>query len=165
MSIFFFFLTRALVLRPPPGFLFYYHVHSRPALDAHIHTLLLVAVFSGSAGAMLEVFIRNNFILELFGSCMFILQGTWFYQVGLTAKTATPCDILNVPSFLFASDRICTLPAKRTGVGPEPARQRDVRHHVLLLASSCGHAFGCLHLLYSLVVRHLFNCSLHDQDQ
>lgn len=68
------------------GFLFYYHVHSRPALDAHIHTLLLVAVFSGSASAMLEVFMRDNIILELFGSCMFILQGTWFYQVGLTAE-------------------------------------------------------------------------------
>lgn len=63
------------------GFLFYYHVHSRPLLDAHIHTLLLVAVFGGSASIMLEMFIRDNIILELFGSCMFILQGSWFYQV------------------------------------------------------------------------------------
>lgn len=69
-----------------PGFLFYYHVHSRPALDAHIHTLLLVAVFSGSASIMLEVFMKSNIILELFGSCMFILQGTWFYQVRLTPE-------------------------------------------------------------------------------
>ncbi|XP_070699654.1 transmembrane protein 45B [Pempheris klunzingeri] len=64
------------------GFLFYYHVESRPHLDAHIHSLLLVAVFSGSAGTMLEVFIRDNIILELFGACMFILQGSWFYQIG-----------------------------------------------------------------------------------
>lgn len=64
-----------------PGFLFYYHVHSRPPLDAHIHTLLLVAVFGGSASTMLEVFIRDNIILELFKGCMFILQGSWFYQV------------------------------------------------------------------------------------
>lgn len=56
-------------------------MHSRPPLDAHIHTLLLVAVFSGSASALLEVFMRDNVIVELFGSCMFILQGTWFYQV------------------------------------------------------------------------------------
>lgn len=53
----------------------------RPALDAHIHTLLLVAVFAGSASIMLEVFIKDNIILELFGGCMFILQGSWFYQV------------------------------------------------------------------------------------
>lgn len=65
------------------GFLFYYHVHMRPVLDAHIHTLLLVAVFSGSASIMLEVFIKENIILELFGACMFILQGSWFYQVRL----------------------------------------------------------------------------------
>uniref|UniRef100_A0A3B4Y6W9 Transmembrane protein 45B n=1 Tax=Seriola lalandi dorsalis TaxID=1841481 RepID=A0A3B4Y6W9_SERLL len=64
------------------GFLFYYHLHSRPHLDAHIHSLLLVAVFGGSASAMLEVFVRDNIILELLGACLFILQGTWFYQIG-----------------------------------------------------------------------------------
>lgn len=63
------------------GFLFYYHVHHRASLDAHIHTLLLVPVFSGSASSMLEVFIRDNVILELFRACMFVLQGSWFYQV------------------------------------------------------------------------------------
>lgn len=67
------------------GFLFYYHVHMRPILDSHIHTLLLVAVFSGSFSIMLEVFIKDNIILELFGGCMFILQGSWFYQVKLTS--------------------------------------------------------------------------------
>lgn len=64
------------------GFLFYYHVHSRPPLDAHIHSLLLVAVFGGSASTMLEVFMRDNIILELLGACLFILQGSWFYQIG-----------------------------------------------------------------------------------
>ncbi|CAN9501299.1 unnamed protein product [Ophioblennius macclurei] len=64
------------------GFLFYYHVHQRPLLDAHIHSLLLVAVFVGSAGAMLEVFIRDNILLELLRACMLILQGSWFYQIG-----------------------------------------------------------------------------------
>ncbi|KAF7205752.1 transmembrane protein 45B [Nothobranchius furzeri] len=64
------------------GFLFYHHLHGRELLDAHIHSLLLVAVFCGSASIMLEVFMRNNVILELFGAGMFILQGSWFYQVG-----------------------------------------------------------------------------------
>ncbi|XP_071403262.1 transmembrane protein 45B isoform X1 [Centroberyx affinis] len=64
------------------GFLFYYHVHSRPPLDAHIHSLLLVAVFGGSASTMLEVFKRDHIILELFRACLFILQGSWFYQIG-----------------------------------------------------------------------------------
>lgn len=65
------------------GFLFYYHVHMRPHLDAHIHTLLLVAVFGGAACSMLEVFMRHNIILELLGAGLLILQGTWFYQIGI----------------------------------------------------------------------------------
>ncbi|XP_054610373.1 transmembrane protein 45B [Dunckerocampus dactyliophorus] len=64
------------------GFLFYYHVHSRPPLDAHIHSLLLVVVFSGSISTMIEVFIRDHIILELLRACLFILQGSWFYQIG-----------------------------------------------------------------------------------
>ncbi|XP_057677265.1 transmembrane protein 45B [Corythoichthys intestinalis] len=63
------------------GFLFYYHVSTRPLLDAHIHTLLLVAVFSGSACAMMEVFLRDHIILELLKACLFVLQGSWFYQI------------------------------------------------------------------------------------
>ncbi|XP_035035006.1 transmembrane protein 45B [Hippoglossus stenolepis] len=64
------------------GFLFYHHVQNRPLLDAHIHSLLLVAVFAGSASTMLEVFIRDNFVLELLRGCLFILQGSWFFQIG-----------------------------------------------------------------------------------
>ncbi|XP_012710751.2 transmembrane protein 45B [Fundulus heteroclitus] len=71
------------------GFLFMYHVHGRQPLDAHIHTLLLFAVFAGSAGTMLEVFIRNNLILELFRADMFILQGSWFYQIGVVLYPLT----------------------------------------------------------------------------
>lgn len=64
------------------GFLFYFHLDGRPPLDAHIHTVLLVPVFAGSVSFMLEVFIKDNIILELFGAAMFILQGTWFYEIG-----------------------------------------------------------------------------------
>ncbi|XP_055035940.2 transmembrane protein 45B [Misgurnus anguillicaudatus] len=64
------------------GFLFYFHVHNRPPLDKHIHSLLLVAVFGGSASTMLEVFKRDNPVLEIFRCSVAILQGTWFYQIG-----------------------------------------------------------------------------------
>ncbi|XP_060942451.1 transmembrane protein 45B [Limanda limanda] len=64
------------------GFLFYHHLHNRPPLDAHIHSLLLVAVFAGSASTMLEVFMRDNFVLEMLKGCLFILQGSWFFQIG-----------------------------------------------------------------------------------
>lgn len=64
-----------------PGCLFYYHVLHRPMLDQHIHTLLLIAVFSGACSTMLEVFLRDNIILEMFRAGLTIVQGTWFWQV------------------------------------------------------------------------------------
>ncbi|XP_051896102.1 transmembrane protein 45B [Pristis pectinata] len=64
------------------GFLFYFHVHNRPPLDLHIHSLMLTAVFGGSLVIMLEVFLRDNIVLELFRTSLAILQGTWFWQIG-----------------------------------------------------------------------------------
>lgn len=91
------------------GFLFYYHVHSRPHLDAHIHTLLLVAVFGGSISTMLEVFIRHNIILELLGSCFFILQGTWFYQIGfvLYPPSGPEWDLEQHDNIMFVTMCFC----------------------------------------------------------
>nr|XP_045002202.1 transmembrane protein 45B isoform X3 [Jaculus jaculus] len=64
------------------GFLFYYHVHNRPPLDQHIHSLLLFALFGGSVSVSLEVILRDNIVLELFRTSLLILQGTWFWQIG-----------------------------------------------------------------------------------
>ncbi|KAL8173732.1 UNVERIFIED_CONTAM: hypothetical protein K2H54_020758 [Gekko kuhli] len=64
------------------GFLFYFHIMHRPPLDQHVHALLLVITFGGAAILLLEVFLRDNIILELFCSSLALLQGTWFYQIG-----------------------------------------------------------------------------------
>ncbi|KAJ1174992.1 hypothetical protein NDU88_000283 [Pleurodeles waltl] len=64
------------------GLLFYFHVHNRPELDQHIHSLLLIAVFGGSITIFIEVFLRDNIVLELFRTSLAILQGTWFWQIG-----------------------------------------------------------------------------------
>ncbi|KAJ7305038.1 hypothetical protein JRQ81_010825 [Phrynocephalus forsythii] len=63
-------------------FLFYFHVSNRPMLDKHIHSLLLTAIFAGAISIFLEVFLRDNIILELFRTSLTILQGTWFWQIG-----------------------------------------------------------------------------------
>ncbi|TEA38409.1 hypothetical protein DBR06_SOUSAS110290 [Sousa chinensis] len=62
------------------GFLLYHHVHHRPPLDQHIHSLLLCAVFAGAVSLTLEVILRDNIVLELFRTSLVILQGTWFWQ-------------------------------------------------------------------------------------
>ncbi|NWZ50418.1 TM45B protein, partial [Haliaeetus albicilla] len=65
------------------GCLFYYHVLHRPMLDQHIHSLLLIAIFSGACSIMLEVFLRDNIVLEMFRAGVTIVQGTWFWQIGV----------------------------------------------------------------------------------
>lgn len=64
------------------GLLFYFHVHNRPELDQHIHSLLLIAVFGGAITIFIEVFLRDHIVLELFRTSLTILQGTWFWQIG-----------------------------------------------------------------------------------
>lgn len=71
-------LSMVLILA---GCLFYYHVLHRPMLDQHIHSLLLIAIFSGACSTMLEVFLRDNIVLEMFRAGITIVQGTWFWQV------------------------------------------------------------------------------------
>lgn len=50
-------------------------------LDTHVHSLLLVAVFGGTATTALEVFLREHAVLEFLRCSLAILQGSWFYQV------------------------------------------------------------------------------------
>ncbi|CAM5121110.1 unnamed protein product [Natator depressus] len=74
-----FMLSQALCVE---GFLFYFHAHHRLALDQHIHSLMLVAIFGGAFCSLLEVFMRDNPVLELLRTTMFLLQGSWFLQIG-----------------------------------------------------------------------------------
>ncbi|NXF71012.1 TM45B protein, partial [Sclerurus mexicanus] len=65
------------------GCLFYYHVLHRPTLDQHIHSLLLITIFAGTGSILLEVFLRDNIVLEMFRAGITIVQGTWFWQIGV----------------------------------------------------------------------------------
>ncbi|XP_001365675.1 transmembrane protein 45B [Monodelphis domestica] len=64
------------------GILFYYHVHNRPPLDQHIHFFLLFPLFGGAISIFIEVFLRDNIVLELFRTTLIITHGSWFWQVG-----------------------------------------------------------------------------------
>lgn len=64
------------------GFLFANHLHSRHALDIHVHVLLVYAIYGCVICSILEAY--NNYeIIFAYGRILFtILQGTWFFQVG-----------------------------------------------------------------------------------
>ncbi|NXA51055.1 TM45B protein, partial [Nothocercus julius] len=64
------------------GLLFCSHEYSEAALDRHLRCLLAIGIFAGALCALLEVFIRDHFVLELFRTSSFLLQGSWFWQMG-----------------------------------------------------------------------------------
>ncbi|KAH0623259.1 hypothetical protein JD844_031365 [Phrynosoma platyrhinos] len=51
------------------------------ALDQYIHYIMLIPILSGAVCSLFEVRFRNNPILELFRTSMFITQGTWLWQI------------------------------------------------------------------------------------
>ncbi|KYO35753.1 transmembrane protein 45B [Alligator mississippiensis] len=63
------------------GFLFCFHNYN-VALDQHLHSLLLIAIFGGTLCALLEVCLLDHIVLEIIRTSLFILQGTWFWQIG-----------------------------------------------------------------------------------
>ncbi|ETE61188.1 Transmembrane protein 45B [Ophiophagus hannah] len=65
------------------GFLFKYHISLRPMLDQHTHAMLLMAIFAAVATCFIQVFVRDNMILDLFLVCLVFLHGTWLWQ-GIT---------------------------------------------------------------------------------
>uniref|UniRef100_A0A672V856 Transmembrane protein 45B n=1 Tax=Strigops habroptila TaxID=2489341 RepID=A0A672V856_STRHB len=64
------------------GLLFCFCDYSDAALDHHLHSLLAMAIFAGALCALLEVFLRDHIILEIFRTSSFLLQGSWFWQIG-----------------------------------------------------------------------------------
>uniref|UniRef100_A0A8C6ZHT0 Transmembrane protein 45B n=1 Tax=Nothoprocta perdicaria TaxID=30464 RepID=A0A8C6ZHT0_NOTPE len=52
------------------------------ALGGHLRCLLATGIFAGALCALLEVFIRDHLVLELFRTSSFLLQGSWFWQMG-----------------------------------------------------------------------------------
>ncbi|XP_066495797.1 transmembrane protein 45B-like [Tiliqua scincoides] len=64
------------------GFLFHFHDYQGAPLTEHLYSLLLIAIFGAAFCSLLEVFLRDHILLELLRASLFILQGSWFWQIG-----------------------------------------------------------------------------------
>ncbi|XP_024615021.1 transmembrane protein 45A isoform X1 [Neophocaena asiaeorientalis asiaeorientalis] len=64
------------------GFVFYNHTHGREMLDIFVHKLLVLVIFLTGLIAFLELFILTNVTVELLRISFFLLQGSWFWQIG-----------------------------------------------------------------------------------
>ncbi|XP_008405817.1 transmembrane protein 45A [Poecilia reticulata] len=85
------------------GFLFLYHLHGRTMLDVHVHQLLLYGIFGESLIFFLEVFHRDNIILDLLCCTLTLLQGSWFWQIGfvLYPRNGTVWDMKDHNTMMF----------------------------------------------------------------
>lgn len=62
------------------GFVFMFHMSSRSEVDAHMHLLQTVSIFSTMLFSVLEA-VNDQQVLFMYGRCVFVaLQGSWFYQ-------------------------------------------------------------------------------------
>lgn len=63
------------------GFLFYFHDYEGAVLTEHLYSLLSIAIFGAALSALLEAFLRDHALLEFLRASLFILQGSWFWQI------------------------------------------------------------------------------------
>lgn len=72
------------------GILFHFHLHGRTMLDVQIHTLLIYAVVFNCISLILEMKYRNNILTALSRTYFFLVQGTWFWQIGFILYNPNP---------------------------------------------------------------------------
>ncbi|RUS81619.1 hypothetical protein EGW08_010632 [Elysia chlorotica] len=65
------------------GLLFVNHLHGRSELDVQLHMLLAYVVFSTVLVLLLEIKFQRSALLSLGRAYLTILQGTWFWAVGV----------------------------------------------------------------------------------
>ncbi|XP_061169523.1 transmembrane protein 45B-like [Saccostrea echinata] len=75
------------------GLLFKFHLHGRSHLDVLLHTLLIYTIALNTVGIILEMKYRNNVLCALSRCYGFLLQGTWFWQVGFILYNPNPNHI------------------------------------------------------------------------
>ncbi|KAL8560173.1 hypothetical protein ACOMHN_021668 [Nucella lapillus] len=72
------------------GGLFKFHLFGRDALDVLIHTLLLYVIWLSVVVVALEAGFRHTAVLPLLRSLLTMLQGTWFWGLGIILYNPFP---------------------------------------------------------------------------
>ena len=74
------------------GFLFFYHLHGRPAIDVRLHTILYLIIFITATMFLVDIFLGRKQLI-LFGLMRAFLvgvQGTWFLQIAFVLHGPNP---------------------------------------------------------------------------
>ncbi|XP_069408336.1 transmembrane protein 45A-like isoform X1 [Ovis canadensis] len=92
------------------AFVFYNHIHGREMLDIFVHKLLVLVIFSTGLVAFMELFIQANITVELLRTSLFLLHGSWFWQIGfvLYPPSGGPAwDLVDHDNVMFLSICFC----------------------------------------------------------
>ncbi|KAK7108713.1 hypothetical protein V1264_016397 [Littorina saxatilis] len=88
------------------GVLFKFHLFGRNELDVLIHTLLLYVIAFSALVVMLEAAYRKTALLPMLRAVMTMIQGTWFWALGIILYNpmpgAQPWDPENHRSLMLA---------------------------------------------------------------
>ncbi|XP_035674526.1 transmembrane protein 45B-like [Branchiostoma floridae] len=92
------------------GLLFFYHLHGRAELDVHLHKLLLLAIAACAIVSGLEAWNSDTLLLPMIRTAFVLLQGTWFWQVGLILYPPFPgnkWDLTSHANMMFVTMAFC----------------------------------------------------------
>lgn len=70
--------------------LFHFHLHGRNELNVQLHTLLIYTIVFNLIGVILEMKYRHNVLAALSRAFFFLVQGTWFWQIGFILYNPNP---------------------------------------------------------------------------
>uniref|UniRef100_A0A8C2N6P8 Transmembrane protein 45A n=1 Tax=Capra hircus TaxID=9925 RepID=A0A8C2N6P8_CAPHI len=92
------------------AFVFYNHTHGREMLDIFVHKLLFLVICLTGLVAFTELFIQANITVELLRTSLFLLQGSWFWQIGFVLyplNGGPPWDLADHNNIMFLTMCFC----------------------------------------------------------
>uniref|UniRef100_A0A8C6FGM7 Transmembrane protein 45A n=1 Tax=Moschus moschiferus TaxID=68415 RepID=A0A8C6FGM7_MOSMO len=92
------------------AFVFYNHIHGREMLDIFVHKLLVLVIFSAGLVTFMELFVQDKITVELLRTSLFLLQGSWFWQIGfvLYPPSGGPAwDLMDHDNAMFLAICFC----------------------------------------------------------
>uniref|UniRef100_A0AAA9SW43 Transmembrane protein 45A n=1 Tax=Bos taurus TaxID=9913 RepID=A0AAA9SW43_BOVIN len=92
------------------AFVFYNHTHGREVLDIFVHNLLFLAICLTALITFMELFIQAKITVELLRTSLFLLQGSWFWQMAFVLYPINgnpPWDLMDHNNIMFLTICFC----------------------------------------------------------
>ncbi|XP_044796924.2 transmembrane protein 45A-like [Bubalus kerabau] len=92
------------------AFIFYHHTHGREVLDIFVHKLLVLVICLTALVTFMELFMQAKITVELLRISLFLLQGSWFWQIAFVLYPLNgnpPWDLTDHNNIMFLTICFC----------------------------------------------------------